>query len=84
MAIENHDGTVVVTGPDVASVAQLMRARGWKLAADMKVKHGMSSKHYPSVKAFNAEYDVKAKSWADIQRIMTDVFAQVKAEQSAK
>jgi DNA polymerase III psi subunit len=83
MAIENHDGTISVTGTDVSNVAGLIRLRGWKLAADMKIKHGMSSKHCPSVKAFNAEYGTNAKSWAQIQKITTDVLADIRAELDA-
>lgn len=80
MAIENHEGTIVVTGEDVRPVAELIRLRGWKLAADMRVKFGMSSAMYPSVKAFRAEYDVKARNWAEVQRITAAVLADIRTE----
>lgn len=80
MAIENHEGTIVVTGEDVRPVAELIRLRGWKLAADMKVKFGMSSAMYPTVKAFSAEYGIKARNWAEVQRITTAVLADIRTE----
>lgn len=84
MAIENHNGAVVVTGGHVRPVAELIRLRGWKLAADMKVKFGMSSAAYPSVRKFREEYKVNARNWAEVQRITTAALADIRAEMEGK
>lgn len=78
--ITNHDGTIAVTGKDVKPIAELMRIHGWRNAASMKLKFGMSSKHYPSVKAFRAEYGVTARSWAEVFRITDDTIKALRAE----
>lgn len=84
MAIENHDGTIVVTGEDIRPVADLIILRGWKLAATMKIKHGMNSAVYRTVKQFNAYYGTSgAKTWADVLKITTDVLAEIAAERKA-
>lgn len=78
--IENHNGTIAVSGDSVKPVAELMRLHGWRNAANMKIKFAMSSKHYPTIKAFNAEYGVKATSWAMVLECTTDVINQIRAE----
>lgn len=84
MAIENHDGTVVVTGEDIRPIAELIILRGWKLAATMKVKHGMTSAQYRTVRQFNEHYGTSgAKTWADVLKITTDVLAEIAAERKA-
>jgi hypothetical protein len=78
--ISNEDGNIVVTGDSVKPIAELMRLHGWRQAANMKLKFGMSSKHYPSVKAFRAEYGSTARSWAEVQRITDEVIKEIRAE----
>lgn len=80
MAITNHDGTIAVTGESVRPVADLIILHGWKRAATMKVKHGMTDRHYSSVRKFNETYGVKAKSWAQVLEVTTDVIKDIQAE----
>jgi hypothetical protein len=73
-----EDKTVVITGDKIAGARELMMIHGWKNAANMKVKFGMSSKRFPSVKAFNEQYGVKVKTWAQILEITTSVLADMR------
>lgn len=78
--ITNHDGTVSATGDSVKPIAELMRLHGWRNAANMKIKFAMSSKHYPTIKAFNAEYGVKARSWVQVYEVTNDVINEMREE----
>lgn len=80
MAIQEHGGSVIITGEHVKPVAELTRLHGWKLAANMKLNHGMSSKRCPSVKAFNEAYGTQARTWAHVLQICTDTLAAWRAE----
>lgn len=83
MSIKDYDGTIVITGESVRPMAELSRLHGWRRAATMKVKHGMTDKHYASVKDFNAEYGVNARTWAQVLEVTTDVIKELGEELKA-
>lgn len=76
----NEDTTVIAGKDDVRAVAELMRLHGWRNAASMKLKFDMNSKHYPSVKAFRAEYGVTARTWGDVFRLTDEVIKTIREE----
>lgn len=74
------DGSISITGDSVRPMAQLMRLHGWRNAATMRTRFAMSSKHYPTVKAFNAEYGVNVSTWVEVFALTDSVIKELRAE----
>lgn len=80
----SEDGPTVISGKTaMIDVRDMLIAHRWKSIAHMKVKFDMTPPRTWTVKTFNTMYKVNAHTWAQIDTIMTDVFAQIEAERKA-
>lgn len=60
------DKTIVITGEqNIKAVQAMARARFWRLTAQ-SVALGFKPRKGFTIRAFNAEYGQKAKTWADV------------------
>jgi hypothetical protein len=79
---ENSMSTIIIGEENVKAVQAMTQLHFWRLTANMKIKFNSPPRKGWTIRAFNAMYDVRARSWQDVYDATNDTIKAMRAERS--